>query len=998
MPRDPIIDDIFKKINNVPLAQDTPENDPDTQEIIRKVKSLPELLPSPYSPTSLGRAAVGDIKEFATGTAALASGLFKGAIRTVYDPEADKFRFSAEPFKEVPGVVKAAFEAIKSDFQEYLEDPAGKFARDPLFFIFDVGTLATGGIGIAAKGAKIAKFTSLASALERVSTPERIATLAIEPLRRHVPIVNSAMTNIRLGKQFNKVAATQRKAFFIERGKEMHNWNEAFSKMPMPDKDVFYDIVEKTALSKEAIEQIQTAGGKIDYLKVMPDEISPELQAVLDKWKRLSKEEQEILQAVNLSSPERAEAVIYKPLSGYTDLSVDQLKSILGTNEPWFLPHYFERKIKAAMFLLNQPVKVSKHTFLRERTTGTGRLIEPKDPRIGKFISDPQNLLTIHRIDFLKWQHNQILVKEIEKHFGAKVTNMDDLRKGLNNGTYFDKQANQWKVIERPEDFDSLMRQGITVARGRPWYSEGYLRFYKDEINMLEEVAKKVEKYGDAEVVSAFEDAIAAFTPEVLEAVTKPKNIVGVSSQVPIHIVPQKIHDLVSEYVNPPSRGAFGQMLLAYDNATQLLRYAWLAYSPRWVINNTAGNVILTALAGMNPINFFRAFKKEYKDLVPESVTPGIFAAELYNPHPGRLADTPTGMMIDYVKNNAVLKGLAKHTPSVRGINEAIEAHFRRALYIDRATKLKQKVHFQKATLGLFETDELSTLLKNISDRPELVQLLTDEVNKWLFDYFALSNFERRKWRRVVPFYSWIKNINRLVYSLPMQHPLRAELISIIGRVTDDITNQDELPPEIRGTVALSRHIRLRGGGLAALSDILYPSASAVPKLGLHPLFDFAAELMTGTDPFTWRRIQRGDTIVDFITGQVFQYDPNIKDLKRVDKATPSLPAHIAEQIPQYHLFHGLMEIINQKVLNEKPVPIKTNIGYVYPPSPFIKMLQWVGIPTLPAPLGDWKKREQEALRRTRTIFMNRMIRHMAIEERNERIKHKALGGLNWWK
>ena len=199
--------------------------------------------------------------------------------------------------------------------------------------------------------------------------------------------------------------------------------------------------------------------------------------------------------------------------------------------------------------------------------------------------------------------------------------------------------------------------------------------------------------------------------------------------------------------------GAFEKFLRAtFDPATNTWKTSVLALSPRWVFNNFFGNMALNVAGGVNPIAYWKAGKKfreasklakktgwsKTKALrklgIPEEVSRGLYSAEARSsasriglsltdkaPIQSRFAKA-----LNYTGVPQIAKGMYK-------FNSGIESFFRTAHYLDKIGK----TGFNKA-------------------------LAIKSVNEFLFDYSALTYTEKTVLRRILPFYSWQKNITRL--------------------------------------------------------------------------------------------------------------------------------------------------------------------------------------------------------------------------------------------
>jgi hypothetical protein len=301
--------------------------------------------------------------------------------------------------------------------------------------------------------------------------------------------------------------------------------------------------------------------------------------------------------------------------------------------------------------------------------------------------------------------------------------------------------------------------------------------------------------------------------------------------------MPTGIITELNTWVKTP--GHVEQFLRSYvDPATNVWRVSVLSLSPRWLLNNFFGNIILNTLGDVGISGYIEAFVKfrqasklaktegiSFQSAlaklgVPPEVAQGVFFGEMEAASATRLA--------------RVLQTVGK--PAMKA-NTWIETLGRTAHYLDKIGK------------GLSEKEAINS------------------VNEFLFNYLAGSPGSRSFARRIFPFWTWNKNITRLAFTYPLKHPMRAALLAkadIIGTeiYEDNLRNMGIDPTLIPDYLKHSYmlpwsdengkpfYISLRG--IDPMGDVT--SFVSNPMASINPILKVGIEGVTGVNLFTLRQ------------------------------------------------------------------------------------------------------------------------------------------------
>lgn len=389
---------------------------------------------------------------------------------------------------------------------------------------------------------------------------------------------------------------------------------------------------------------------------------------------------------------------------------------------------------------------------------------------------------------------------------------------------------------------------------------------------------------------------------------------------------------------NAPS--SFEKFLRAtYDPITKTWKTSVLALSPRWVFNNFMGNTLLNIAGAVDPFAYYKAYKvmtkarrlaeekgwtvnKAMKKLgIPEEVSRGLYQAETRGSIAGfsKVADTaPIQNMFGKALNYTGLPQIAK---GMYRFNSGIESFYRTAHYLDKIGKPGFNV---------------ARAVKS--------------VNEFLFDYNAMSSFEKTVIRRIIPFWAWQKNITRLMATYPFKYPQRMAVLQKLQKQIEDPKgmNFDFLPEYMRAYVptpfktTTGESMYLSTRGINPYSDV------GVSLSNINPVLKLALERTLGTNLFKNRPF----------TSPYRGYSSN-------EKIIPSLGRHIGSQFPQYQLYQNLRYPYAKYDTGE---PILDKNGQPkYSKSRLLDSLKMLGISITPYDLDSMTQKEISDLIRKQT-------------------------------
>ena len=451
-------------------------------------------------------------------------------------------------------------------------------------------------------------------------------------------------------------------------------------------------------------------------------------------------------------------------------------------------------------------------------------------------------------------------------------------------------------------------------------------------------VNQLVNKYGKTIGEEGILTGYKAYYPEGFLKNVLNKNKLGTKIQLPDFMVGE-----LNKVFNAPT--GFEQFLRAtYDPATNVWRTSVLALSPRWVFNNFMGNTLLNLAGAVNPFAYIKAgqlmkkarvlakekgwtVNKAMKKLgIPEEVSRGLYQAEARGSAAGLAQVAKTAPVQNRLGKALNYTGLPQMAKGMYRFNSGIESFYRTAHYLDKIGKPG------------FNS-----------------KLAIKSVNEFLFDYTGLSAMEKATIRRILPFWSWQKNITRLVATYPFKYPQRMAVLQKVQKLVEEPEgmNFDFLPEYMKSYVPTpfkstnEETMYLSTRGLNPFSDV------GVGLSNINPMLKIGLEQITGTNLFKNRPFSSPDR-------------PYGSD----EKITPNIFRHIASQFPQYQLFQNLTKPYAKYDTGEPILDTKTGQPK-YSKNRLLDLLKMFGISMTPYDIESMTQQEIEKLIKKQTTMSN---------------------------
>jgi hypothetical protein len=386
----------------------------------------------------------------------------------------------------------------------------------------------------------------------------------------------------------------------------------------------------------------------------------------------------------------------------------------------------------------------------------------------------------------------------------------------------------------------------------------------------------------------------------------------------------------IAKHIDRAAKLSFGKTFnFYYDSAMGLWKSSVLALSPRWVMNNTLGNLAYMSVAAPQAIRYAIGQMMPRNRALVKSMLGEKFSGQLerdfmhgeFGAGEQRLAMRAQDANVGWAEQQAAWQarggesflgarttGAISKTRTfatkVRTLNSRIEDASRRGVALE---SLRKQAMLGWGSRFLTSKQLLVKVAKDGFDDPQMWARTVKDVNNVLGDYLVMSPLEQQIIRRyAMPFYAFYRHTAKFVVKMPFQHPLKSQLLQRITEI--DRQMEGSLPEYMRGAAEIMPGQWLnfnRANPLAAVTEGYLPALT-------HPLLSLAVQRLTGTNPFGQPYEPKPtDHVVTSANGTQYaiKYGPN-GEYQGVQAITgqwqPPLWQAVGSMVPQFALLPGV--------------------------------------------------------------------------------------------
>jgi hypothetical protein len=611
------------------------------------------------------------------------------------------------------------------------------------------------------------------------------------------------------------------------------------------------------------------------------------------------------------------EAIVQGDFPGFTWEEMHAMRQTLGQSTPSYYPH---------LLMSDSPVS--------EMMTVNGRQLRS---------SEPKNV-SKNWMGHL-YEEGTLVMDPIEAYarISASIAKHQELIR------YFDEITRTWGRRVSAEELPLIRatKQGAEV-----FYNPTGVKAELNLRSMIEAETYQGLAQGltmEAATVRALEQMLPNLSANMVRAAN------GEMWALPRHVAAQVAKD-IKRNINWKTR-------VFWDAPMALWRSSVLAWTPRWIVNNTIGNIVFTSLKDPRALFYaMRQLSRRQRAMMEFMIGRDKLAdIERGFAHglPAHIRKLPDEALLEHPRVAAAAERLQESRPVragrtvshfSRSVNSYIEEAWRRGVYLSAAEKAnvssfatgfgRSKILFQRlAKEGISEADHVAAI---------------KSVDAVLGNYTRLSPFEQdivRRW--MAPFYPFYRHTVNFTLRMPFQHPLKARLLNELSKIDEDF---DEFMPEwLQSGVIVGE----AGDGEPLFQNFqnANPLTAAVDMIGgaggrsgplslINPAAKIVLEHFLKTDLFRGKEWTQGG-VVETSDGSKWTIGPNGTPVL-IDGVTPPVWRHIAMQFPQFTIFEKLQAVMDPGYGAQYTATgdvITTGGEPRYPMDPYTIFTGYMGIP-----------------------------------------------------
>lgn len=592
-------------------------------------------------------------------------------------------------------------------------------------------------------------------------------------------------------------------------------------------------------------------------------------------------------------------------------LELDDLRRTGNVKAPVYYPQYGSLSAKDSDFLA------------KNRTHGMGVASDPKTMRHNRgrlmmeylegtkdaYITDPSDAYARLASEWAAHKEAARVIDRIKETVGMKITAKDQLPEG-------------WVVIN-PDANRLMLRRDMDVRLKAS-------QALKDGL-----------------------DPHSAFARAVEDVFTDDKGIDELlANRGDIYAVPKVAADKLTEAMRWSIPTPVNKHLRVWvDSPINAWRATTLYMSPRFYVNNVAGNTVFLGLQGGPKAiaGMVRNLDKRYVERIravtdelniTENVEGGIFSETAQRSTSlGPALETRAGRALGAVKESKV--GEVAHGTLARGqkLNAVFEDSARRESFLTAAEKDMAR-RGVKLVGNKFIRDQkrMEQILKYGVDNPKSVERWLDGMNDTMNNYAASGAFERKVMRRfIAPFWSFYKHAAKTLIRMPYKHPFKAELFKALDNMDEELKKDQMVPDWLEGAQPVGDYL-FNPRGMNPFSGM---SEQFVNQLT--PAIKVPLERQLGESLYDGKQFSGSpeDSYTDFSTGQAYELDAEGNPVPTT--VLPSFGEHLLQQSPLYKLARDLTSggaryDTGETIMGPDGQP-------KYPTDPLMSLLRYSGIP-----------------------------------------------------
>ncbi len=418
---------------------------------------------------------------------------------------------------------------------------------------------------------------------------------------------------------------------------------------------------------------------------------------------------------------------------------------------------------------------------------------------------------------------------------------------------------------------------------------DDYIKFNKVQLATTGKFLNSMDEIGDIDLAAA--DAVKS---------TLLPQLPGLKATGKMYLVPDPVADTIRGLFTSKTNNA---IKLIYDKPMEYWKFLVLQARPKWLVSNTIGNTIYSAVAGTKPSGVIKAVEPGINKVIPASLFESVHAS-MGSGIPPRTA-------------------LGKYSNFVKMLNTEEDFFFKKSLYLTNAEKLAKQKLVLETGKKTFSANEITRRIAQLDKTDPLeVAKMTEYVNDFLPNFKRMSEFERDFVRKVVPFWSFIKHQIKLDAKLVYKYPVRTNVIDKLTDAAEAMTPEAYRDNFKKGRVFIGKDNVTLPNGVQVPIDRYIDTKSANPFIpgaslsALSPFITVPIEYMMNREMYTGKKFS-SPYAMELSDGTYLKYDNLTKQWEPTNHPMSLGEYAVQKLVPQ-------AQLVKKAIEAERPVEGKS--------------------------------------------------------------------------
>lgn len=390
----------------------------------------------------------------------------------------------------------------------------------------------------------------------------------------------------------------------------------------------------------------------------------------------------------------------------------------------------------------------------------------------------------------------------------------------------------------------------------------------------------------------------------------------GEAMAEPVWALPEHIakafDNFGKQYLKLPTKASF-----FYSTLMNAWKTSVLGLSPRWIVNNTLGNLVYMGVEDPAAIRYYAemlsASRRAYvEQMFGADVTQAVYRDFMHGEMSSQIPLSEKAAQAGMPRLSAALSNLSESRLAFLGrgvkwlsdkvfkLNEINEQAARMGMAISESQRVRML-----GTMSKFEDSyaAMRDVMSNGALDSTEINSVINKVDKTLGAYLQLSPAEKMVKQYLAPFYPFYRHTALFIARMPFENPAKFRILTAIDQIDKEM--RPYLPDYRRSSYEIAPGMWVNLGAANPLEAVTQAYAPAITN----PLLGVAIQRLTGTNPFGQQWVAPGK-VFETQSGQKYEIlrnpDGSYAGVKPVTgNWEPPLTETVLSMVPQWGLVTG---------------------------------------------------------------------------------------------